>query len=198
MSALFIYGLFVWGCVEGLRRPWAGLVMFFTFVALEPKWNWRWAIDTSFPYQKYLAACVVAGLCLQGFRRARVSGTAFSALACLIAFLGVGYIATLQSINFQYSLEYMSYVWKIVLMTTLTVWLIDTPRKIWILLSVLILCQGYNAFQINLQYFEDGFSRYAVNGWGVKGDNNTYSIFTVPFIAMSCGMAIYGRTLWQR
>ena len=195
---LLVYGLFAYGCIEGVRRPWIGLVVFYSFVVLEPTWNWRWSIDPTFPYQKYIAASTILGLALTGFRHAKVSGNTYRALASLVAFVLIAYVSALQSINEAFSYEYMGYIWKIALMAVLTVWLIDTPRKIWVLLWVAVICQGYNAYQINLQYFQEGFSRYAVYGWGTKGDNNLYSIFTVPIIAIAAGLTVYGRTIWQQ
>ncbi len=198
LGAILVYGLFVWGCVEGLRRPWAGLILFYSFVVLEPTWNWRWAINTTFPYQKYMAGCILLGLFLNGCRRSKVTGPTYYALACLVGFVGIAYLSTLQTLNLQFSLEYMGYIWKIVLMAVLTVWLIDSPKKLLILIWMVIVCQGYNAYQINLQYFQDGYCRYSVNGWGSKGDNNLYSIFTVPVMALAAAMAVYGRDVWQR
>ena len=198
LGPLLVYGLFAWGCIEGLRRPWAGLVLFYTFVVLEPTWNWRWSIDTTFPYQKYIAGSILLGLFLNGCRRAKVTGNTYYALVCLIGFVGIAYISMLQTLNLQFSMEYMDYIWKIVLMAVLTVWLIDSPKKLLILVWAVIICQGYNAYQINLQYFQDGYCRYAVNGWGAKGDNNLYSIFTVPVMAMAAAMAVYGKDVYRR
>ena len=197
LSAAVIYALFAWGCIEGLRRPWVGLIVYFAFVTLEPDWNWRWSIDTEFPYQKYLAACLLIGILLSGLRKAPVVGLTKYSLYSLVGFLAIAYLSAFQSIRPDYSSDYMGVIWKIVLMVIMTVWLIDTPKKLWILMWVVVLCQGYNAYQINLQYFQDGFSRYAVNGWGNKGDNNVYSIFTVPIMGLSAALAVYGRSKWQ-
>ncbi len=197
LSALVIYALFAWGCLEGLRRPWVGLVVFYAFVMLEPDWNWRWAINTTFPYQKYITACLLLGMLLSGLRSSPVKGTTRYALLSLAGFLAIAYLSAFQSVNSDYSFAYMSVIWKIALMVVMTVLLIDTPRKLWILMWVVVVCQGYNAYQINLQYFQDGFSRYSINGWGNKGDNNVYSIFTVPVMGIAAALTAYGRNKWQ-
>ena len=197
LSALFVYASFLWGCIEGLRRPWLGLVIYYGFVFLEPTWNWRWSIDPEFPFQKYLAICILAGLLLSGIRRARLTGPAFWSYLSLGGFLALAYISSLQSINPARSEIYLDILWKVIFFSLLTVWLIDTPRKLWILLWVIVICQGYNAYQINLYYFQDGFSRFAQSNWGDKGDNNVYSIYTVPVMAMAVSLTAYGRTMWQ-
>ena len=198
MSALFVYGLFLFGCLAGVARPWIGLIIFYVFVVLEPTWNWRWAIDPYFPYQKYIAASVVCGYALTGFRRASTITSVKWGVAGILGFLAIAYLSTLQSINKEYSYQYMDFLWKIVLMALLTIWMIDSPKKIMTLLWVVVLCSGYNAFQINLQYFQDGYSAYARSAWGVKGDNNLYSIFTIPVMAIAVSLAVYGKQLWHR
>ncbi len=197
MSAFVIYALFAWGCFEGLRRPWVGLIVYYAFVTLEPDWNWRWSINPDFPYQKYIAASLLLGIFFSGLRKSPVVGLTKYSLYSLAAFVAVAYLSAIQSINPDYSFAYMGVIWKVVLMVVLTVWLVDTPKKLWILMWVVVLCQGYNAFQINLQYFQDGFCRYAVNGWGNKGDNNVYSIFTIPIMGVSAALSVYGRNKWQ-
>lgn len=197
LSAAFVYGLFVLGCISGLRRPWLGVVFFYVFVVLEPTWNWRWAIDRNFGYQKYIALCVLAGVLILKFKHVKIHGAPRWSLNCLLSFLGISYIAATQSISPVTSALYMDVLWKVILMTVLTVWLIDSPYKIWILMWVVVVCQGYNAYQINLQYFEEGFSRFARTNWGDKGDNNVYSIYTVPIMGMAAALTVYGRVWWQ-
>ncbi len=34
--------------------------------------------------------------------------------------------------------------------------------------------------------------------WGVQGDNNVYSIMTVPLIAVSASLAVYAPKWWQK
>ncbi|MEO1530097.1 MAG: O-antigen ligase family protein [Planctomycetota bacterium] len=198
MSALFVYGMFLYGCVAGVARPWIGLVMFYVFVVLEPTWNWRWAIDPYFPYQKYIGGAVLCGFALTGFRRASTINSVKWGIVGILGFLALAYLSAFQSINTEYSYQYMDFLWKIVLMALLTIWVIDTPEKIMTLAWAVVLCSGYNAYQINLQYFQDGFSAYAHSAWGVKGDNNLYSIFTLPVMAVSISLSVYGKKLWNR
>ena len=197
LSAFLVYALFAWGCFEGLRRPWVGLIVYYAFVTLEPDWNWRWSIDTTFPYQKYITGCLLLGMFLSGLKKSKVTGLTKYSLYSLAAFVAIAYVSAFQSLNPDYSFRYMGVIWKVVLMAIITVWLIDTPHKLWILMWVVVLCQGYNAYQINLQYFQDGYCRYAINGWGNKGDNNVYSIFTIPIMGISAALSVYGRNNWQ-
>ncbi len=85
-------------------------------------------------------------------------------------------------------------------MACLAMVLIDTPRKMIILLTAICVAQAYNSFQINLQYFQDGFSAYAVDSWafGRKGDNNIYSSFTIPMLAGSLAIGFCADRMWIR
>ncbi|WP_218934753.1 O-antigen ligase family protein [Rosistilla ulvae] len=103
-----------------------------------------------------------------------------------------------QSIAPEASAFYMSNFWKIVLMALMAVVLLDSPKKIYIMLWVMILAQGYSAFRINEQYFQDGFSMYANRPWGTKGDNNLYTIMTVPIAGCSAAIALFATGWWMR
>lgn len=198
MSALFVYGLFVFGCLAGVARPWIGLVIFYVFVVLEPTWNWRWAIDPDFPYQKYIGAAVALGFSLTGFRRSPTVPTVKWGIAGMLMFLAIAYLSALQSISAEYSYRYMDFLWKIVLMAFMTIWLVDSPRKLMTLAWVIVLCSGYNVFQINLQYFQDGYSIYARTGWGVKGDNNVFSIYVIPIMSVAASLCVYAKNNLHR
>ncbi len=69
--------------------------------------------------------------------------------------------------------------------------LIDSPKKLWIFLSVLALAEGYSAYRINEQYFEYGYSLFVQRPWGTKGDNNLFSNLTVPLIFCSGSICVF-------
>ncbi|QEG42500.1 O-antigen ligase family protein [Roseimaritima ulvae] len=198
MGQLFVYPTFLAICIAGISRPWIGLIGFYGFVLLEPQWNWRWSIPADFQFQKFIAASVIIGWALQGFRVPFLARSAKQAVICLSAFLAVGFLSTTQSIDPQLSAFYMSNMWKIVLFAVMAVILLDSPDKIWIAIVVSSIAQGYSAIRINEQYFQDGFSLYAYRAWGTKGDNNLYSNLTVPLIACSIAACIYSDRLWLR
>ena len=196
MGAIAVYLGVALICLMALNRPYIGVLGYFGCATLVPTYAWRWSLSQDANFQKYIAAATCLGVLITLPRGNRVRGPA--ALSCwgLIAFLGLAFLSCFGSIEPSDSWWLMGYLWKIVLMALLGVYLIDTPRKLWALLWTLALCQGYNAYQINLQYFQDGYSYAARRGWSYL-DNNTYSIFTVPVFSVSVGLAIYSRVLWQ-
>ncbi len=198
LGPIFTYGLFVFGCISGFRRPWIGIVIFFVFATLEPTWNWRWAIDTTFPYQKYLAFSTLLGFSLSGFKFLPFNSYPRYAAFALIGFLALAFLAAQFTINAEFTRRYMDVLWKVVAMNLLVLLVIDDRRKLWILMWAIVLSQGYNAYQINMDYFQVGYSRYARRDWGTKGDNNVYSIFTIPVMGLACGLAVYSEKMWQK
>ena len=199
LGILFVYPLFVASCIAGFMRPYWGLMGFYAFVFLEPEWNWRWSIPRDSNFQKYIGACVILGFVLGGMRGNRLSGWLGYSVTALLGFLALAFISAQQTIDARLSAFYMDIISKVILMAIITIKVVDTPRKAWWLLWLIAITQGYNAFRINEQYFQDGYSLYAyIRSWGYKGDNNLYSIFTIPTMAASLALVIYSEKNWQR
>ncbi|XZE54237.1 O-antigen ligase family protein [Planctomycetaceae bacterium SH139] len=198
LGILIIYPLFAGVCIAAIFRPWIGIVGFYGCVLLEPNWNWRWSIPADFQFQKYIALATVVGVLLTGFRGNRIGGASAWATAALVSFLAIAYVSANQTIDVVLTTFYMENMWKIVMMAILAIILLDEPRKILVMVAVLAITQGYSAYQINLQYFQDGVSIYAYYPWGTKGDNNLYSNLTVPLIACSAAVCVFTSKRWLR
>lgn len=198
MGAIFIFSLLAIVCLTALIYPHIGAIGYLGFVILMPEWNWRWSLPQDFQYQKYIVAATLLGFVLNGLRGNPVSGPALRAFFCLAAFLGLAFLSMGSSIDPFLSNFYMDILWKVVLMSFLTYRLVNTPGRLVACVWVITLAQGYNAFRINEQYFQDGICLYAYRPWGYAGDNNLYSNFTVPLIAMSGALAVYSRRWWQK
>ena len=138
-----------------------------------------------------MAACIILGWSLHGCRFQRLDKMAKLGLYCILAFLGIAFLSATQTIDSRYTDFYMGNMWKIVLMAVIALALLDTPQKIWLALLAVGFAQGYSAFRINEEYFQDGFCRYAFRDWGYKGDNNLYSNLTIPLLAAVMSISVY-------
>ena len=187
-------------CVGSITRPWWGIVAFYFFTFLIPEWNWRWAMPSYFPYPTIITCAMLAGIVANGFQGFSIRPKLLSPLVGLLVFISLAFVSSWSSIGPELSAFYLRFLWKIVFMACLTMVLIDSPRKMLILLAAICLAQAYNSFQINLQYLQDGFSAYAQDGWafGRKGDNNIYSSFTIPMLAGSLAFGFCAERLWIR
>ncbi|MDB4621390.1 hypothetical protein OAG82_00905 [Rubripirellula sp.] len=161
LGPILIYPAWLCLCVAGIFRPWIAVVGFYGCVLLEPTWNWRWSIPQDFAFQKYLAASALLGFVLTGFAGNKLCKPLPRAMLSLGVFLAIAYLSAMQSIDPAASAFWMSNMWKIVVMALLAARLLDTPKKIWTFFLILSFAQGYSAYQINLQYFQTGFSAYA-------------------------------------
>ncbi|HBJ36523.1 MAG TPA: hypothetical protein DDZ51_17575 [Planctomycetaceae bacterium] len=199
LGPLFIYPLFVASCIAGVFRPFYGLLGFYAFVFLEPEWNWRWSIPRDWNFQKYIGACLLAGVLLHGFRGNRFSGWLGWAVVALLSFLALAWVSASQTIDARFTAFYMDIITKVIIIAVVTIRIVDTREKALALLWVIVVGQGYNALRINEQYFQDGYSLYSyMRSWGNKGDNNLYSIFTIPAMGGAFGLALHSTKLWHK
>lgn len=198
LSQIFVYGLLAYICFNALVRPHVGVIGYYGIILLQPEWNWRWSIPQGMGFQKYIAAATIIGFLASNFRGNRFTSTANHAMQALSAFMALAFVSMQFSIAPEASLFYMDTLWKMVLMAFIGIRVIDTPRKVIALLWVLVLAQGFNAYRINESYFEIGVCIFRINGYGPSGDNNMYSILTVPIMAASASLALYSKPLWQK
>lgn len=198
LGQLLVYGLLAFICVGAIMRPYVGVMGYYGFTLLMPEWNWRWSIAQDFPYQKLIAASLLIGLLVNGLSKYQVGRKSSYACFALFAFLAIAFVSSLFSIEPTKSAWFMNILWKIVLLVLITVKEIDTPKKLMALLVVVVVAHSYNSFQINLEYFQTGFSRYAYTRWGYKGDNNGYSLITIPTLAMSLSLFLTANKIWVR
>lgn len=195
-GALIIIAATVYATVRAIRNPWVGVVGYATFAVLCPPWNWRWSLP-DLEYQKYLAIGTLLGFLLTGLRRNRLPRHLLVPLWCLWLFLLLCYLSGMQSINPLKSSFFNEIIGKIVLMSSLVAFLLQSSRQIAILIGLLIVAQGWNAFNINQLYFERGFIQVNYFSWNFL-DNNTYCVSSLPIAAMSLAAAMCAEKKWHR
>lgn len=198
LSQIFVYSLLAYICVGALARPHIGVIGYYGFILLQPEWNWRWVIPQGMGFQKYIAAATIVGFLVVGLAGNRFTSSASKALTALVAFMGLAFLSYQQSIAPEGTWLYVDSLWKMILMAFIGVRVINTPKRVIALLWVLMLAQGYNAYQINESYLKNGVCFFANSGYGPSGDNNMYSILTVPIMAVSASIAAYSKPLWQK
>jgi O-antigen ligase len=199
MGGYLVLYFFYLMVVSALFRPVWGIFAFYGWILLQPNWNWRWIIPATQSIQTPLFVATLIGFVLTGFRGNRLRGVPLVSVLSFATFLFLAYLSTLTSIEPVTSAKYFDALWKIGLASLLLTVLLDTPSKILAFLWIAILGQGYNAYQINLSYYEDGFCRYVYGGtWGYQGDNNIYSNLTVSILFISSSLSFFATKLWHR
>jgi O-antigen ligase len=180
---LLLLCIWGWTVINALRYPWIGFVGYAAFAVLCPPWNWRWGLP-DLEYQKYLAVATVLGLGINGFRAQRLPQNVKFSIFSLLSYLAIAWISSFQSISPIKTAIYLDISWKICLMATLGVLLVDTPKKLYWFLWTIVLCQGWNAYNVNQLYYERGFINVNYFTWNFL-DNNTYSISSLPIAAIA-------------
>ena len=177
--ALLVIWAFI--VVKAILNPWIGFVGYAGFAVLCPQWNWRWGLP-EIEYQKYLSIATIFGMSLTGFRSQRLPQSVKTAIFALVLYLSLVWISSFQSLNPVKSAIYLDISWKICAMGIVGIFLVDSPKKLYWFIWSIVLCQGWNAFNINQLYFERGFIIINNFSWNSL-DNNTYSISCLPVAA---------------
>lgn len=193
---IFIFGLTAFIAVQAILFPHIGLIGYYGYAVLCPTWNWRWSLP-DLEYQKYIVIPTLIGLFVTGFRGNRLHGAAFFAAVSILIYLSLALLSSLQSINPESSWFYMDNIWKIILMGLIGMRILDTPKKIMTCIWVIVLAQGYNAYNINELYFQVGYIQTNGFMWNYL-DNNTYCLSAMPIMGLAAGLALYSAHFWQR
>ena len=200
MGAIFVYVFFLLSCLIALVLPSIGCAAFYFFNLLDPAWNWRWSITEDPGFQKWIALSLLLGFITQQGWRNSMSRISVLTLGLLLSFLLLCFCSSLNSAYPLRTEFYLDLLWRIVLIVAISLITTVTENRAMLLAVGCVLGQGYNSFQINLEYIQLGFCRYAyAANWGMKGlDNNGYSILTVPILALSIAFVLTRWKWWLR
>lgn len=192
MGVILVYGIFIVACVGALLRPHYGIYGYIAFVSLCPQWLWRFSLhDPDFAFQKYIAGATIVGYLLSEFRGQRLIGRTRRAIQFGMVFLVLSYASSFQTIAPQATAFFLGTMWKIMLMLYLTVRLIDTPEKTRTALWIVLICVGWNAWELNIDYLKRGYSLVNLPGeeWALM-NANAYSLILLLVAVLSFAMAV--------
>jgi O-antigen ligase len=193
---LFIQACWAYANLRAIFAPWIGYLGYAVFVVLCPQWNWRWGWNNSIDYQKFLVIATIAGTILTGAFSNKISGTSWKTISAILGFLALGFVSSFQSIAPTLTEFYFDKIWKIVLMCVLGILLIDDAKKLLWLVWVIVLSQGWNAYNVNELYYKYGV-RVDSFTWNFN-DNNTYPVSTVTMMALSFAIMLVYKNFWLR
>jgi O-antigen ligase len=191
--------LFITVMIACVTRPPLGVIGFYFFYLIDPKWNWRWVVPQDIQFQKYIFAALIIGLVIQGFKFSKQARPSRRGIVLGCLFFTICVISAKQSIAPITSTEFNSILWKELVVALIAILTIRTRQHVTYLLVASLIGVTYNSYQINLDYFQTGFTRYAYSKWGsYQLDNNTLSLAMIPFIAVGLSFALFERIPWRR
>lgn len=192
---LFTYALTYGGAGLSLVRPYAGFLVYVAFAIIKPDSLWSWAIPQG-GYSRIVAAGFLFGWLINGCGDWRLGrgGVVLGCLAAYWAIMILGALAAPYPDLAWISVEPMA---KVILPIVAGATLIDSLAKLKQLAWVIVLCQGYLAYEFNLMYYQMPlFLPQEFYHGGL--DNNGIAITMVTAIGMAFFLGIHAPALWQR
>ncbi len=191
---IFTYLLTYGGAAASLFNPFAGLLVYVCFSIIKPESLWHWSVGQG-NYSRIVAIALLAGWALKGFGN-RSFGKAGGIVVALLGFWIWAAVGTTFSIDQKRSLAFLEALSKIVLPFLVGITTIDSLKKVKQLAWVIVLSEGYLAFEFNLDYF-GGYNRLHEEGFG-QMDNNCNAIALVTCLGMSFFLGLHAEKWWAK
>lgn len=194
-GVLFVYVLTYGGGAVALRYPYVGLLAYVCFAILRPEYLWEYSLPEG-NYSRILGIAMLIGWGLQRFGNwnfGRAKLAVYSLLALLVwSVLSSALIAT----NKELAWGWVDVFLKIVAPFIVGITLIDSIDRLKQLAWVIVLSQGFLAFEFNMWYF-DGYNRLKEEGFGGM-DNNCNAIALVTCTGLAAFLGMAAKRWWQK
>jgi probable O-glycosylation ligase (exosortase A-associated) len=191
---VFTYLMTYGGAAASLFSPYIGLLIYVCFAIIKPEVLWAWSVPPG-NYSRIVAVGLLAGWALQGLGRWQF-GRGGSIVALFLSYWAWSVLAMTAAPNQEVAWRFVELLTKIVLPFLVGVTTIDSVRKLKNLAWVIVLSQGYLAYDFNMSYL-GGFNRLQVAGFGPL-DNNSMAIALVACTGLALFLALTSERWWTR
>lgn len=191
---VYVYIVTYVGAAVSLFYPLVGLFIYIHYAIIKPESLWHWSVGAAGPgrYSFIVAVAMLIGWAIQGGGKWNLGrGTATTAL--LVGFLGWVSIGLFFCEHAELAQLYVVSLAKIVLPFLVGITLIDTKAKLRQLAWVIVISQGYLAFEFNHSYY-NGFNRIVIDTFG-GFDNNCMAAAMVGGTALAFFLGLAERRL---
>jgi O-antigen ligase len=195
-GAVFILALFGVTAVWGILQPAIAFFGYTVFVTTAPRWTWRFSLP-EIEFQNFLVGSLIMGVLLGAKRIIPFNAVSRKTLWFLLAYLLAVVVGYSTSDNPEQSYRYLDPTWKIVLVVILGLASLDSNRSVLWILWTCVIGQGWIAYENNMTYLTYGYIRVGSFYWAGL-DSNTFSIMTLPFMAMAIALALYSKNTAAR
>lgn len=186
------------GSAIALFLPFVGLSIYYCFTVLRPEDLWFYAVEVGGGYSRTLALATLAGWAFRGFPRGEEQKRTLPIIGLLIAFVISVQASAWLGVEPERSELIASSMLKIALMSFVGFCLVDSVKRVKILLWVFILSQGYVTFDINLETLLSGHNIILErDGFGTL-NNNTFALSLLPGIGLALMTGIFEHRLLPR
>jgi O-antigen ligase len=193
IAFLAVFALLV---IFAIPNVWLGYVGYAAVSILCPQWNWRWELP-GIEFQKWIAGATIIAFLVSGLRVQKLNAYSKFALLGFSTYVFLVFLSSLQVPDEEKAIRYWDNTWKIWVMTMIGCFVVDTRKKLNLLVWACIIAQGWNAWNVNQLYLQRGFINVLWFTWNFL-DNNTYSISTIPVLAISFSTVVCSVKSWER
>jgi probable O-glycosylation ligase (exosortase A-associated) len=191
---LFTFGLTFGGAVVALFNPFIGLLIYICFAIIKPEAMWFWSVPEG-NYSRIVAVALLAGWVLHGMGKLRV-GRARPIVLLLVGHWAWMAVTVAWAPDKVLALEAVEGLAKIVLPFLVGITAIHSVKQLKQLAWVIVLSQGYAAYEMNSYYF-GGYNRLYEDGWAGM-DNNCNAIALVSCVGLAFFLGLDARKWWQK
>ncbi len=191
---IFTYGLTVIGAVGGVIYPFLGLLVYICFAIVRPEYMWDWAVSSEGRYSRIVGLSILVGWGFTVFGRWRFNRAA-SIVLCLVGYWAWMIVSAFQAIDPDKAFEQVGFFAKIFLPFLVGITTIRTINEVKVLLWVILLSEGYVAYEMNSYYL--GGNNVAAEGFGGM-DNNCLAIAMVTGVGLAFFLGMSAKNLFQK
>ena len=192
---IFTYALCYGGAVVSLFNPFVGLLIYVCFAIIKPESLWYWSVPRG-NYSRIIAVALLLGWArdkIRDWRFGKAAGVA-------AAFAGLwlwSVVSALAAPDQERAWFFVETVFKILLPFVVGLSLIDSVRKLKQLTWVIVLSQGYLAFEFNQYYLFQGIN-YAKD-FGFAGmEEGSIAIGMVTALSLAIYLILESDAWWQK
>ena len=194
---IFTYFLTISGAFVGIFNPFYALCCYISLALLYPPDLWNYSVPIRFigniGYSQVVAAGMILGWIFKGFGQWNF-GAAKPILYFLVFNLfWMALSSTLNGVLNYGAMDQLQQYLKLYLAFFIGLTLITNVFRLKIFLWIIILSQGFIAYELNMSYM-NGFDRLAVIGFGGM-DNNFFAVTVVISSILAFGLGLGERSL---
>lgn len=191
---IFTYLMTYGGTAASLFNPFVGLLIYICFAIIKPEVLWPWAVPPG-NYSRIVAIGLLTGWTIQGCGRWRL-GRGGIIVAAFVGYWLWAVLGMILARDQEVAWRFVELLTKIVLPFLVGVTTIDSVRKLKALAWVIVLSQGYLAYDFNMSYL-GGFNRLQIVGFGPL-DNNSMAIALVSCTGMAFFLGLSAERWWMK
>lgn len=191
---IFTYVLTYGGAAVSLFRPYWGFLIYVSFALIRPESLWSWAVSAG-NYSRIVAIGMLCGWAFSGFGNWRL-GRGALIIVSMVAYWFVLLFGAFTASNQELGWSPIEPMAKVFLPMLVGATLIDSWIKLRQFVWVIVLSQGYLAYEFNLTFYDGRLIAWEFTHGGL--DNNGIAITMVTSIGLAFYLGLYSERWWQK